>query len=118
VRVPSVLLHIGDWLFFVSLDRGEPPDVHVRREKKLAKVWFDPVALDRRGGFGRVEINRTVKLVHRHRDHLCRNGMSSSAAKNQEPRAQKLSFSDDALSLRLLDGRTLIVPLAWYPRLW
>ena len=44
--------------------------------------------------------------------------MSSSAVKNQEPRAQKLTFSKDALSVCLVDGRTLIVPLVWYPRLW
>ena len=44
--------------------------------------------------------------------------MSSSRTKNSEPRAEKLSFSNDALSVCLVDGRTLIVPLVWYPRLW
>jgi hypothetical protein len=37
--------------FFVSLDRSEPPHIHVRRENKVAKFWLDPVALERAGGF-------------------------------------------------------------------
>ena len=32
-------------------------------------------------------------------------------------RAQHVTISDDALTVDLLDGRTIIVPLAWYPRL-
>ena len=31
--------------------------------------------------------------------------------------AQKVSVGDDALTVDLADGRTIIVPLAWYPRL-
>ncbi len=38
-----------------------------------------------------------------------------------EPRAgekvQDVRVSDDALTVDLLDGRTISVPLAWYPRL-
>jgi len=33
------------------------------------------------------------------------------------PRAVAVSTTDDELVVRLLDGRTIIVPLAWYPRL-
>lgn len=32
-------------------------------------------------------------------------------------RVKAVSFTEDALSVDLLDGRTIIVPLAWYPRL-
>jgi hypothetical protein len=38
-----------------------------------------------------------------------------SAAK---PRARSVSVSEDALTVDLVDGRTIIVPVAWYPRLW
>ena len=31
--------------------------------------------------------------------------------------AESVSFSEDALTVRLDDGRSLSVPLAWYPRL-
>lgn len=35
----------------------------------------------------------------------------------REARAQRVSFTDDALVVDLVDGRTLAVPLIWYPRL-
>lgn len=32
-------------------------------------------------------------------------------------RAQRVVITDDALVVELVDGRTITVPLAWYPRL-
>lgn len=32
-------------------------------------------------------------------------------------RVRDVSLTDDELSVALMDGRTIIVPLAWYPRL-
>jgi Protein of unknown function (DUF2442) len=32
-------------------------------------------------------------------------------------RVRDVSVTDDELSVALMDGRTIIVPLAWYPRL-
>ncbi|MCF8130599.1 MAG: DUF2442 domain-containing protein [Deltaproteobacteria bacterium] len=32
-------------------------------------------------------------------------------------RVTDVRFTDDAISVDLLDGRTITVPLAWYPRL-
>ena len=39
-------------------------------------------------------------------------------AEIQEARAQSARVSDEALTVDLVDGRTIIVPLAWFPRLW
>jgi Protein of unknown function (DUF2442) len=44
--------------------------------------------------------------------------MNSSAIETQEPRAQQIAISEDSLSVDLRDGRTIIVPVIWYPRLW
>lgn len=44
--------------------------------------------------------------------------MNSSVGELQEARALQLTISDEALTVDLVDGRTIIVPLAWYPRLW
>ena len=68
--MPTVLRADGYRFFFVSLDRSEPPHIHVRREKKVAKLWLDPVVLQRAGGFSRVELNNILKLVQAHRERL------------------------------------------------
>ena len=44
--------------------------------------------------------------------------MNSLAVDTQEARAQSVMVSEDALTVDLVDGRTIIVPLVWYPRLW
>ena len=43
--------------------------------------------------------------------------MSSLALETQEARAQSVAVEDDSLTVNLVDGRTIIAPLAWYPRL-
>jgi Protein of unknown function (DUF2442) len=45
-------------------------------------------------------------------------GMSSLGVEIQEARARSVTITDEALSVDLVDGRTVIVPLVWYPRLW
>ena len=44
--------------------------------------------------------------------------MGSLAVDIQEARAQSARVNDEALAVDLVDGRTIIVPLVWYPRLW
>ena len=43
--------------------------------------------------------------------------MPSSPAETSTPLAQDVRVADDALIVVLLDGRTVTVPLSWYPRL-
>ena len=38
-------------------------------------------------------------------------------APGADERVSNVEFTDDVLSVALMDGRTIIVPLAWYPRL-
>ncbi len=42
---------------------------------------------------------------------------SSSQALRADARVRGVSVDADALSVALMDGRTITVPLAWYPRL-
>ena len=44
--------------------------------------------------------------------------MSSLVIEIQEASAQNVAVSQDSLTVDLVDGRTIIVPLMWYPRLW
>lgn len=46
-----------------------------------------------------------------------RHGMSSSADKIDVPHAENVTITEDTLSVDLSDGRTIPVPLAWFPRL-
>jgi hypothetical protein len=43
--------------------------------------------------------------------------MSISAVEIEVPNARHVEVTDDTLTVDLSDGRTISVPLAWYPRL-
>ena len=42
--------------------------------------------------------------------------MSTLAIKTDK-RVKSVSFTEDTISVDLMDGRTIVVPLVWYPRL-
>ena len=44
--------------------------------------------------------------------------MASSQKSKSEARAQEVTLTDEVLSISLVDGRSVSVPLSWYPRLW
>jgi len=44
--------------------------------------------------------------------------MSSLAVEVQGPRGKSVKVSDEGLAADLVDGRTIVAPLAWFPRLW
>jgi uncharacterized protein DUF4160 len=68
--MPTVL-RVGPFrFFFYAGDRDEPPHVHVERGDAEAKLWLDPVRLERSRGFRRNEINRIRKLVEEYREQL------------------------------------------------
>ena len=43
--------------------------------------------------------------------------MNTLAIERREATAESVTVTDDTLTIHLTDGRTLSVPLAWYPRL-
>ena len=68
--MPTVLREGPYQLFFVSHDRGEPPHIHVRRERMVAKFWLDPVVLQEAGGYSRGELYTLIGLVNEYRKQL------------------------------------------------
>lgn len=44
--------------------------------------------------------------------------MSSLVIETYEARVQRVEVSEDTLTVELADGRVMMAPLAWYPRLW
>jgi len=43
--------------------------------------------------------------------------MNTSARELESARAQNIAVTEDTLAVDLVDGRTIAVPLGWYPRL-
>jgi hypothetical protein len=43
--------------------------------------------------------------------------MNTSTTDTQVVRAQQVAVTEDTLTVELVDGRTISVPLGWYPRL-
>jgi len=70
--MPTVL-RLGPYrFFFYAGDREEPPHIHVERDEGKAKLWLDPVRLQRSSGFGAIELNRLQRLVEQNREQLMR----------------------------------------------
>lgn len=49
--------------FFFSNEGGEPPHIHVQRDRKLAKFWLEPVRLARSTRFADHELSDVQALV-------------------------------------------------------
>ena len=49
--------------FFFSNEGGEPPHIHVQRDRKLAKFWLDPVLLARSTRFAAHELTEVQAMV-------------------------------------------------------
>lgn len=67
---PTVLRSGPYRFFFYSGDYDEPPHIHVERDNNTAKVWLNPVRLQKSGGFNRKEIGQIQKLVIDQQDYL------------------------------------------------
>jgi hypothetical protein len=58
--------------FFYSLENDEPPHIHIRRDRNLAKFWLAPVSLVSNRRFPVHEVTYLRRLVEEHRDLLLR----------------------------------------------
>ncbi|MCI0350390.1 MAG: DUF4160 domain-containing protein [Acidobacteriales bacterium] len=61
--MPTVLRD-GPYAFvFFSSNRNEPPHIHVKRDRQIAKFWLDPVTFAKNRGFSDHELNQIERLV-------------------------------------------------------
>lgn len=68
--MPTVL-HDAPYSFvFFSSDQGEPPHIHVRRDRRIAKFRLNPVSPAKNRGFKEPELNKTARLVVKHPERL------------------------------------------------
>lgn len=68
--MPTVLQDGPYGFIFFSSDRGEPPHIHVKRDRQLAKYWLAPITVEKNRGFKDHELNQIAKLVEEHRTLL------------------------------------------------
>jgi hypothetical protein len=55
------------WRFeFYSLDRFEPPHIHIRKDRKETKIWLERLAVARNKRCTEKELNELLDVV---RDH-------------------------------------------------
>jgi hypothetical protein len=66
--MPSILRIKGYRFFFFSLEGGEPPHIHVEKDRNYAKFWLEPVELAKSTGFKLYELNEIHKYVIENKD--------------------------------------------------
>jgi len=65
------ILKIGPFRFyFYSNEKGEPPHVHVQRERFLAKFWLQPVVLASSKRFSSRELRVIERYVEKNQTKL------------------------------------------------
>ena len=89
----------------------------MQRENRVGKFWLDPVQLERSGGFGRSETRRIASILERYQAFLLESWREYFSREVGVPEVERVIVTDDALTAELSDGRTISVPLDWYPRL-
>lgn len=68
--MPTVC-QVGPYSFiFFSSDKGEPPHIHVRRDRQLVKFWLQPIFLSKNRGFKDHELNDILQLVETYKQQL------------------------------------------------
>ena len=68
--MPTVLKVRGYRFFFFSNEKGGPPHVHVEKNEASAKIWLNPVVLQKSTGFKPHEINAILMLTQQHSEKL------------------------------------------------
>ncbi len=68
--MPTVM-QVGPYSFvFFSSDRPEPPHIHVKRDRQIAKFWIQPISLATNRGFKDHELNHIARLVEEHQQRF------------------------------------------------
>ena len=86
------------------------------REQASAKFWLSPVRLAYNLGFPARELRLIGVNSKKRSRNWSQDGMSTSEPK-AGARIVGVEITEDELTVRLLDGRRVSAPLAWYPRL-
>src|SRR5437868_12399081 len=115
--MPLVLRRKGYHFMFFASDKDEPPHVHVKKNGKAAKFWLAPIVmLESNHGFA--PTNGPSDWLTSTGNCYWSGGMTFSANElDLDVRATGVAVTDETITVALDDGRTIVVPTSWYPRL-
>jgi len=65
--MPVVLRWQGHRFLFYSKEIGEPPHIHVLKDRKQLKVWLSDLRVARNVGFASHEVNAILTIVAENR---------------------------------------------------
>lgn len=69
--MPTIHRERGYTFRFRALDRGEPPQVHVRGHGGDAKVWLgQPIRKAKVAGYNRAQLTEILSITEAHRDEF------------------------------------------------
>ena len=68
--MPAVLKTAPYRFYFYSNERSEPPHIHVRRDRALAKFWLQPIALAKSVHFAAPELGEIRRHVETNQQHF------------------------------------------------
>lgn len=68
--MPTILRIEPLRVYFYSNELGEPPHVHVDRDRQSARFWLDTLDGARNLGFGPVDLGRIKRILKTHQDQL------------------------------------------------
>lgn len=68
--MPTVLQDGPYSFIFFSSDVNEPPHIHVKCGRQIAKFWLAPISLAKNRGFPEHELNRIARLVIKYQSIL------------------------------------------------
>jgi hypothetical protein len=68
--MPTVLRSGPYRFFFYSNEGSEPPQVHVQRDRALAKFWLRPVGVASSSGFPGSQLRQIERLIAINADEL------------------------------------------------
>ena len=66
-----VVLRIGPYVFFFYREEdNEPPHIHIRRDRNLAKFWSAPIRLASNRRYPTHEVTHLRRLVEEHYEFI------------------------------------------------
>ncbi len=113
--MPTLLLWKGHRFLFYSKEIGEPP-IFTSSIANQLKVWLRDLG-DRERRLRGHEVNAILKVVAEHRQGFEEAWNDHLDIDERQLQVRSVDVTDDSIIFDMMDGRRIVAPLWWYPRL-